>query len=172
MNIAVEVGNTLRKRKMTLAVAESCTGGLISNLITDVSGSSEYFKMGVVAYSNKIKENVLWIPGSLIRKHGAVSRQVALEMAEGARAISSADVGVGITGIAGPTGGTKSKPVGLVYISLVTPRKRIVKEYNFKGSRQYIKLQASEAALEFIMNVIASEPLGERSNLNKIASSA
>ena len=106
MNIEAEVGKTLQKRNMTLAVAESCTGGLISNRITDVSGSSKYFKMGVVAYSNKIKEEILWIPGSLIRKYGAVSRQVAIEMAEGVRAIANADIGMGVTGIAGPAGGT------------------------------------------------------------------
>lgn len=151
MKIEAEVGKILIKRQITLAVAESCTGGLVSSRITDISGSSKYFKMGVVAYSNKIKEDILWIPGSLIRKYGAVSRQVALEMAEGVRAIANTDVGIGVTGIAGPVGGTKLRPIGLVYIALVIGKKRIVKKFNFKGSRQEIKRQASEAALKLIM---------------------
>jgi len=151
MKIEAEVGKILIKRQITLAVAESCTGGLISNRITDVSGSSKYFKMGMVAYSNKIKEEILWIPGSLIRKYGAVSRQVALEMAEGVRAIANTDVGIGVTGIAGPAGGTKLRPIGLVYIALVTGKKRIVKRFKFKGSRQEIKFQASEVALKLII---------------------
>ena len=154
MKIEDEVGKALQKRKMTLAVAESCTGGLISNRITDVSGSSKYFKMGVVAYSDKIKEEILWIPGSLIRKYGAVSGQIAIEMAEGVRAISNADIGIGVTGIAGPTGGSISKPVGLVYTALVTSKNRIVKKFRFKGSRQKIKWQASEAALGLVAQKI------------------
>ena len=170
MRIEAEVGKVLNKRQITLAVAESCTGGLISNRITDVSGSSKYFKMGVVAYSNKVKENVLWIPGSLIHKYGAVSRQVAIEMAQGVRAIANADIGIGVTGIAGPTGGTRStlrqklrvnaepveesKPVGLVYIALVIGKKQIVKKFYFKGSRQDIKFQASQAALGLVAQKI------------------
>lgn len=151
MKIEVEIGKMLIKRQITLSVAESCTGGLISNRITDISGSSKYFKMGVVAYSNKVKENILWIPGSLIRKYGAVSRQTAIEMAQGVRAIANADIGMGVTGIAGPAGGTKHKPVGLVYIALVTNKKRIVKKFHFKGSRQEIKFQASQAALDLVV---------------------
>ena len=154
MKIEAEVGKVLNKRQITLAVAESCTGGLISNRITDVSGSSKYFKMGVVAYSNKVKENILWIPGSLIRKYGAVSRQVAIEMAQGVRAIANTDIGIGVTGIAGPTGGTRSKPVGLVYIAFVTGKKQIVKKFRFKGSRQDIKFQASQASLELVTQKI------------------
>jgi nicotinamide-nucleotide amidase len=156
MNIEAEIGRILKRKKMTLAVAESCTGGLLSSRITDVSGSSRYFKMGIVAYSDKIKENILWIPGSIIRKYGAVSRQIAIEMAEGVRAIADTDIGVGITGIAGPTGGTRHKPVGLVYVALVIKNRRIVKKFNFKGSRQEIKLQASEAALDLIMRCARS----------------
>jgi len=151
MKIESKVGEVLRKRQITLAVAESCTGGLISSRITDISGSSKYFKMGLVAYSNLIKENILGVSSSLLQKHGAVSRQVALEMAKGARLLAGTDIGVGVTGIAGPTGGTKKKPVGLVYIALVTDKKRIVKVFRFKGSRQDIKFQASEAALALIV---------------------
>ena len=150
MKIESKVGKVLRKRQITLAVAESCTGGLISSRITDISGSSKYFKMGLVAYSNLIKENILGVSSSLLQKHGAVSRQVALEMAKGVRLLAGTDIGVGVTGIAGPTGGTKKKPVGLVYIALVTDKKRIVKEFRFKGSRHDIKFQASEAAINLI----------------------
>lgn len=133
---------------MTLAVAESCTGGLISDRITDVSGSSDYFMLGVVAYSDKIKENILGVSSRSIKSYGAVSKQVCLEMAKGVRLLANADIGLAVTGIAGPTGGTKSKPVGLVYIALVTNKKRIVKKFFFKGPRRDIKLQTSQAALE------------------------
>ncbi len=150
MKIESEVGKILRKSRMTVAVAESCTGGLISSRITDISGSSDYFLMGIVAYSNKIKENILGVSPGLLQKHGAVSKQVALEMAKGARLIANTNIGIGVTGIAGPTGGTKKKPVGLVYIALATNKKLIVKEFRFKGSRRDIKLQASEAALNLI----------------------
>jgi len=150
MTIESDIGNILRKHKMTIAAAESCTGGLLSSRLTDSSGSSDYFVMGIVAYSNKIKENILGVSPMLLQKYGAVSKQVALEMAKGARLLADTDVGVGVTGIAGPAGGTKKKPVGLVYIALVMDNKRIVKEFRFKGSRRDIKLQASEAGLILI----------------------
>ena len=150
MKIESEVGKTLRKRKMTVAIAESCTGGLISSRITDVSGSSDYFIMGVVAYSNNIKENILDVSPRLLQKYGAVSKQVALEMAKGVQLLAKAYIGVGVTGVAGPDGGTKAKPVGLVYIALVTDKKRIVKEFRFNGSRHKIKFQASQSALDMI----------------------
>jgi PncC family amidohydrolase len=164
MKIESEVGKVLRKRQITLAVAESCTGGLISSRITDSSGSSDYFIMGIVAYSNQVKENILGVSRRLLQKHGAVSKQVALEMAKGVRLLANTDIGIGVTGIAGPkpltpselgfgaspTGGTKSKPVGLVYIALVTDKKRIVKEFRFKGSRLKIKSQAAQAALQLL----------------------
>ncbi len=150
MKIESEAGKTLRKRGMTLAIAESCTGGLVSSRITDVNGSSDYFVMGIVAYSNKIKENILGVSLNLLQKYGAVSKQVALEMAKGVRILANTDIGMGVTGVAGPTGGTMKKPVGLVYVALVSNKKQIVKEFRFKGSRQKIKLQASEAALKMI----------------------
>jgi len=136
--------------KKTVAIAESCTGGLLSSRITDISGSSRYFMMGVVAYSNRAKEKLLGVSAGSIKIYGAVSKEVALEMAKGVRRLAKTDIGLGVTGIAGPTGGTKSKPVGLVYIALVTNKKKIVKEFRFKGSRQNIKLQASQAALEIL----------------------
>lgn len=154
MKIEVEAGKIMRKEEMTLAVAESCTGGLLSSRITNASGSSDYFIMGIVAYSNEIKENVLGVSDKLIKKFGAVSKEVALEMAKGVRLLAGADIGIGITGIAGPTGGTRSKPVGLVHIALVTDKRRIVKKFRFRGPRSEIKLQASQNALDLLKNNI------------------
>lgn len=150
MTSEIAVGKILLKKKLTLAVAESCTGGLISNRITNVAGSSDYFLCGIVAYSNGIKERLLGVSGKSIKKYGVVSKQVALEMAKGVRLIVKTDIGIGITGVAGPTGGTKTKPVGLVYIVFAADKKEIVKEFRFKGSRKDIKFQASEAALNLI----------------------
>ncbi|MBL7069274.1 MAG: competence/damage-inducible protein A [Candidatus Omnitrophica bacterium] len=144
------VGNILAKKKKRLAVAESCTGGLISNLMTDVSGSSKYFVTGVVAYSNEIKVNRLNVPKELIKKHGAVSKEVAKSMADNIRALANADIGIGVTGIAGPTGQTKKKPIGLVYIALSTKSKKIVKEFRFQGKREEVKLQAAQQALNLL----------------------
>jgi len=144
------IGKQLTAKKKTIAIAESCTGGLVSHRITNVSGSSRYFKMAVVAYSNGIKEDVLGVSRKLLTKYGAVSRKVALEMAKGMKYLASSDIALAITGIAGPTGTTRSKPVGLVYVALVTDKKRIAKELRFKGSREEIKFQASQAALDLI----------------------
>lgn len=145
------VGKILTKKGLTLAVAESCTGGLISNRLTNISGSSKYFITGVIAYSNESKTNMLGVSEKTLKRFGAVSREAALEMAKGIKLFACVDIGIGVTGIAGPTGGTKSKPVGLVYIALLTDKKRIVKEFRFKGSREDIKFQASQAALNLII---------------------
>ena len=142
--------NILFKKKKTIAVAESCTGGFVSSRLTDVNGSSKYFLMGLVAYSNLVKKAVLGVNDKTLKKHGAVSRQVAFEMAKGIRNLAGSDIGLGITGIAGPTGGTASKPVGLVYIAIVINGRQIVKEFRFKGTRSEIKFQASQAALDMI----------------------
>jgi nicotinamide-nucleotide amidase len=144
------VAAVLSKKKKTIAVAESCTGGLISSRLTDVSGSSKYFIRGAVPYANDVKVKYVGVSKDSLKKYGAVSRQVAVEMARGIRSIMGVDIGLGVTGIAGPTGGTKKKPVGLVYIALVTDTKRLVKECTFKGSRLDIKSQASQAALDMI----------------------
>lgn len=144
------IGKLLTKKKKTLAIAESCTGGLISNLITNVSGSSKYFKEGIVAYSNNAKVKYLGVPLEIIRKYGAVSSQVAKEMANGIRNKSGVDIGLGITGIAGPTGATREKPVGLVYIALSIKNKNICREFNFLGTRTEIKHQAAQAALDLL----------------------
>lgn len=144
------VGAILRGKKMTLSIAESCTGGLLSKRLTDVSGSSAYFTTGIVTYSNDSKRNFLGVSGVTIDRHGAVSSRVALEMAHGIKHYACTDIGVGITGIAGPLGGKQSKPVGLVYIAFVTDKKEIVREFRFSGTRQDVRWSAAQAALDMM----------------------
>ncbi|MFN7985290.1 MAG: competence/damage-inducible protein A [Vicinamibacterales bacterium] len=143
-------GTLLTERQMTIAVAESCTGGLLASRITDVAGSSAYFQRGVVAYSNEAKTEWLGVPETLLRAHGAVSEQVAQAMADGVRERSRASVGVGITGIAGPGGGTADKPVGTVAIAVVTPQGRAVRTFTFIGPREMVKFQSTQAALNML----------------------
>ena len=140
----------LRKRKLTIAVAESCTGGLISHRLTNMAGSSNYFYCGIASYSNQAKIDLLGVDESLIKKKGAVSLEVAQKMALGARISANTDLGLGITGIAGPTGATDKKPVGLVYIALSSQTKQIVQEFIFSGNRERIKWRASQAALNML----------------------
>lgn len=140
----------LKKRNKTIAVAESCTGGLVSDRLTNIPGISEFFLGGVVAYSNKAKTDILGVPQELILKHGAVSSQVAQAMAKGIKKRASADIGVGITGIAGPTGATEGKPVGLVYIAIAGDGFDEVKECQFRGSRIDVKNCSANTALNMI----------------------
>jgi len=149
-----DVRNLLVKYKKTISVAESCTGGLLSNLLTYISGSSRYFVLGVVPYSNKAKEKVLGIPGELIAKKGPVSKEVALAMSDSVRKLAKTDFGIGITGIAGPTGGTMTKPVGTVFIAINARNKKICKKFIFKGSRASIRKVAALKALELLKNFI------------------
>lgn len=144
------IGRLLRERGWRLAVAESCTGGLISHKITSVSGSSDYFDSGLITYSNEAKMGLLHIQEETLKSYGAVSRQTAIAMAEGVRKLRNTEMGLGVTGIAGPTGGTATKPVGLVYIALSSPVRVECKEFRFAGERETIKFKASEAALEMI----------------------
>jgi len=160
------VGDQLRRSRKTFAIAESCTGGLISSRITDVPGSSKYFKAGLIAYSNEVKISELKISPQLLKKYGAVSRQVAVQMAENIREIAKTDYGLGVTGIAGPAGvplpgvppkgGAKSKPAGLVYIALATPNNTACLEFNFTGERKIIKFKTSQAALDIIRKSLLS----------------
>ena len=140
----------LKKYHKTIAVAESCTGGLVSDKLTNIPGISEFFLEGVVAYSNKAKVETLGVSEDLIGKYGAVSPQVARAMAEGIKRRSSSDIAVGITGIAGPTGATKEKPVGLVYIAVASGNDVEVKECRFKGSRIDIKNFSANTALNIV----------------------
>jgi nicotinamide-nucleotide amidase len=142
------VGYYLQMRNATLAVAESCTGGLVAERITSVSGSSRYFVGGAVVYSNQLKTAFADVPGELIEKHGAVSREVAAALAEGIRKSSGATLGLGVTGVAGPTGGTGAKPVGLVFHALSSDTGTEVVERTFAGDRKRIRRFASQQALD------------------------
>ena len=141
----------MKINKLTsLATAESCTGGSIAKKIVSKNGASAYFKGGVVAYSNEAKENILGVDPVLLKKYGAVSRQVVLAMALGASRIFKADYAVSTSGIAGPSGATKNKPVGLVWIGVKTPQKLMAKKFIFKGSRAAIIRQATANALKLL----------------------
>ena len=143
------IGDRLRKKKWTLSIAESCTGGLICDRITNVSGSSDYFMGGMVNYSNESKSKHLGVPSNDIKKYGAVSPQVAKKMAQGVRKAFGTTFGLSTTGVAGPTGGTKRSPVGRVFIGFTDGRKTWVKKLDLKGNRREIKKKASEKALQF-----------------------
>lgn len=144
------VGALLKHRRLKLSIAESCTGGMIAARITNISGSSEYFERSVVTYSNEAKTEMLGVPKELIELHGAVSRQVSEAMARGIRDAARSDLGLSVTGIAGPTGGTKEKPVGLVYMSLASPEGNKTDEYNFLGNREQVRMRAAQMALDMV----------------------
>ncbi|MBK5190286.1 MAG: CinA family protein [Methanosarcinales archaeon] len=148
--IEEEVGDALRKRGLTLATAESCTGGLVGHRITNVSGSSDYYKGGVIAYANEVKEKHLHVARETLEEKGAVSAECAREMASGVRTLLSSDIGISTTGIAGPTGGTPDKPVGLVYIALATKEYVDYEKHIFHKDREGNKREAADAALEML----------------------
>lgn len=141
----------------TLAVAESITGGLISSRITDVPGSSRYFLGGVIAYDNEVKIGLLGVQRATIERHGAVSEQTAIEMARGARLAVHADVGVSVTGIAGPDGGSELKPVGTTCIGIATPTGERAVRRVFLGDRLGIKLATADAALQLLLDALESD---------------
>jgi nicotinamide-nucleotide amidase len=144
------VGALLIQRKLTISVAESCTGGMISSRITNIAGSSEYFERGIVAYSNAAKTELLDVPAELIKAHGAVSREVAAAMARGIRQRAGTDLGLSVTGIAGPGGGTPEKPVGLVYAALAWEEGNKVDEHRFLGNRDQVRQRTVQAALDMV----------------------
>jgi nicotinamide-nucleotide amidase len=150
------VGDMLVDRGFRIAVAESCTGGLLTSRLTDVPGSSRYVDRSIVCYSNEAKIEWVDVPAALIAEHGAVSEPVALAMAEGIRARSRVDIGVGVTGIAGPGGGTPEKPVGTVATAVVTPGATRSRLFRFFGEREQVKFQASQAALDMVRRVLLS----------------
>jgi len=144
------IGALLKQRTLTLSVAESCTGGLIGVRMTNIAGSSEYFERGVVAYSNLAKTELLGVPKDLVDRNGAVSAEVAAAMAQGIRQAAHTDLGLAVTGIAGPGGGTEKKPVGLVYIALSSSRGVKTAEHRFPGDREQVRLRASQMALDMV----------------------
>ncbi len=154
--LEISTGRLLAAEKLTIACAESCTGGLLTSRLTDVAGSSAYVKGSIVSYSNEIKERLVGVKSDTLAGYGAVSEQTAGEMAEGIRRAIGADIGVGVTGIAGPDGGTPQKPVGLVYIAVAGAQGTVIRENRFKGTRGEIKLQTTETALEMIKNYISA----------------
>ena len=146
----------LRKKKLKLAIAESCTGGMLSSAITSVSGASKVFTMGLVTYSNQAKMNILKVPKKIIQKHGAVSIQCCLSMVNNLSKISKSKVCVSITGIAGPKGGTKEKPVGLVYVGISVGKRSAVNKSNFRNKgRKYIQTQTVKKTLDLLNKMIS-----------------
>ena len=153
--LSQKIVNLLIKKKLTISVAESCTGGLFSKAITSVSGSSKVFTLGLVTYSNKSKTKVLKVPKNTIKKYGSVSEQVCLAMVKNLNKISKTNIAVSITGIAGPRGGTKLKPVGLVYLGIKKRNKTEVKRYLFKNKgRSYIQKISVNKSLGLVLSFI------------------
>jgi nicotinamide-nucleotide amidase len=153
-NMEEVVGEMLAARGLWIAVAESCTGGLIASRLTDIPGSSRYVQQAVVTYANEAKTDLLGVPAALIAEHGAVSEVVALAMADGVRSRARADVGVGVTGIAGPGGGSAEKPVGTVAIAAVAASTTRSRMFRFNGERDQVKFQASQAALDMVRRML------------------
>lgn len=155
----------------TVATAESCTGGLVGHLLTEVPGSSGYVLGAIVAYADEVKASLLGVPGETLQAHGAVSAQVALAMASGVRRAIGSDIGVSVTGIAGPDGGSETKPVGLTYVGIAGPRDSEVRRHVWTGDRHENKVRSARAALELALEVLgegggdlgaeASEPAGQ-----------
>jgi len=139
---------------MTLGIAESCTGGLVSHRLTNIPGSSHFLKVGIIAYSNEAKKRLLGVKAHLLRNFGAVSAEVAQAMAKGIQNKFKCDFGIGITGIAGPTGATQTKPVGLVYIAASCGTKTIIKKFLLKGNRLSVKSQAATNALKLLLKLL------------------
>jgi nicotinamide-nucleotide amidase len=154
------VGDLLREHKLTIAVAESCTGGLLASRLTDVPGSSAYMDRGVVCYSNQAKTELAGVPERLIEENGAVSEVVARSMAEGIRSRAGTNVGIGITGVAGPGGGTAEKPVGTVAVSVAADEEVRVRTFQFIGSREMVKFQATQSALNMTRLIVLRQPGG------------
>jgi nicotinamide-nucleotide amidase len=150
MRLETEIGGIFRERGLSISVAESCTGGLIGNLITNVPGSSLYFLGGVIVYSNSSKVDLLHVSPGTIEKYGAVSRQTVEEMAGGVKHLFDSSLGLAVTGIAGPDGGTREKPVGTVFIGLAVEKDIFSEGYRFRGSRKQIKEKTAEAALLWV----------------------
>jgi PncC family amidohydrolase len=151
-----QIGELLSERGWTLAVAESCTGGLLGHRITNVSGSSSYFQGGVISYSNEVKESILSVPEETLIEHGAVSEETAQAMAQGARRLLGTDVALSVTGVAGPTGGTPEKPVGLVYVGLAAEGADLWEKHIWQGDRAENKQQSAEAALNLLLKYLTS----------------
>ena len=157
-SLGEEIGNLLKTHRLNLGIVESSTGGRISDRITQVPGSSEYFAGSVVAYDNKVKIELLWVEEATIKEHGAVSAQTAEEMAQGGKRLLNASLCLSVTGIAGPSGATPEKPVGLVYIGLASEGHTQSRKYIFQGTRDEHKQRSYEAALSMLREYLAWLP--------------
>jgi PncC family amidohydrolase len=153
-NLQLHIGTLLHQKQLTLATAESCTGGLVAHQITNVSGSSSYFHGGIVAYSYEAKAALLGVSWDTLNTHGAVSEEAVIEMASGARKAFDVDIAVSISGIAGPTGGTPEKPVGTTWLGLSTKNRDWARHFVWDGDREQNKQYSSEAALQFIADYL------------------
>ena len=156
-SVEVQIGNLLRKRELKLALAESCTGGLIADRITNVPGSSEYFLGGIVAYAYEAKVALLGVSWDTLNTKGAVSQETVLEMARGTRRILNTDIAVSVTGIAGPGGGTPEKPVGTVWIGLVAKEGEWTRLLQFSGNREQNKISSANAALQMLLDFLQDQ---------------
>lgn len=159
--VEARLGNVLAARGLTIACAESCTGGLVTSRLTDVAGSSAYVMGSIVSYSNEVKEKLVGVQHATLAAHGAVSEETAREMAEGVRRAVGTDVGLATTGIAGPGGGTAEKPVGLVYTAASGPWGTVVRENHFRGTRMEVKQQASETVLAMALDALTEKEKAE-----------
>jgi PncC family amidohydrolase len=155
MKLEKLIGDHLREKGWTLSIAESCTGGLICDRITNIPGSSDYFEGGMVTYSNESKTKYLGISLNDIKRYGAVSPQVAKKMAEGIRKAFNTTFGLSTTGVAGPTGGTKRSPIGRVFVGFANGRRTWVRKLDLKGNRREIKEKAAEIGLEFLYEILS-----------------
>lgn len=153
--LAARVGERCRATRRSLALAESCTGGLVGHLLTEVAGASEYLRGGVVAYADETKRTLLGVPAGALDRHGAVSAQVAVAMAAGARERFAADLGAGVTGIAGPSGGTAEKPVGLTYVAVADRAGSTVRRHQWSGDRSANKRDSARAVLELLLESLS-----------------
>ena len=153
--LSQKIVKLLKRKRLKLSVVESCTGGMLSSALTSVSGSSKIFTLGLVTYSNQSKNHVLKVPKQIIRKHGAVSMQCCLSMINNSSKISKSNIAVSITGIAGPSGGSKQKPVGLVYVGIKKGNKIKIHKYLFKNKgRSYIQKATVRKSLGLILNIL------------------
>ena len=151
-NLSLKIVKLLTKKKLTVSFAESCTGGLLASSITSISGSSKVFNIGLVTYSNNAKVKLLQVPKKTITKYGAVSYETCLAMVKNLSKISKANISISITGVAGPNGGTKEKPVGLVYVALSSKEDLVIKKYNFHSNKNKNKIRSSQAVLKIIQD--------------------
>jgi PncC family amidohydrolase len=149
-----ETGTLLKKKGWTISIAESCTGGLIGSLLTSIPGSSDYFAGGIIAYSNEVKKKLLSVSSQTLDEFGAVSEETVREMVHGVKKLLKTDVGISVSGIAGPAGGSKNKPVGTVILGVDIPQKIITNILNLKGDRNKIRERAATEALEMLKNLL------------------